>query len=72
MDQLIKEFGPGRTGVRVSPTGRVNEMYDSNPEELMKYLVMQLAKKHVAFIEIKEAAKVNPHELNPGEVPPLE
>lgn len=65
-------FGKGRCGVRVSPTGRVNDMYDSDPLATYSTLFKHLQEKQIGFIEIKEAAendgagmfeqKMKPHE----------
>ena len=38
MDQLIDVFGKGRVGLRISPTGRINDMFDSDPIPLYSYL----------------------------------
>lgn len=35
MDALISVFGSDRVGIRLSPTGRTNYMYDSNPLALL-------------------------------------
>jgi len=53
IDALISVFGSGRISVRLSPTGRINDMYDSNPLELMKYLLGELSKRNLSFVEIK-------------------
>lgn len=39
--------------VRLSPTGRYNDLFDSNPDELMKYVLGELSKKNLQFVEIK-------------------
>lgn len=39
--------------IRLSPTGRYDDMYDSNPLELMKYVLKELEKLNLAFVEIK-------------------
>ena len=53
MDVLINVFGSGRVSVRFSPTGRANDMYDSNPLELMRYILGELSKRNLAFVELK-------------------
>ena len=53
MDVLINVFGSGRVSVRFSPTGRYNDMYDSNPLELMRYILGELSKRNLAFVELK-------------------
>ena len=46
--------------MRLSPTGRVGDMYDSNPLELMKYLLGELSKRNLAFVELKRHANTGP------------
>ena len=57
MDELIKVFGKERTGLRVSPTGRIGDMYDSDPLKLYSYFIKKADEKGIAFVEIKEAGK---------------
>ena len=59
MDQLIDVFGKGRVGLRISPTGRINDMFDSDPIPLYSYLLERLNEKGIAFVEIKEAARIS-------------
>ena len=42
--------------MRFSPTGRVKDMYDSNPLELMKYILGELSNRNLAFVELKRHA----------------
>ncbi|EAR89565.1 FAD/FMN-binding family oxidoreductase (macronuclear) [Tetrahymena thermophila SB210] len=53
LDALISVFGADKVGIKLSPTGRYNDMYDSNPKELMKYVLAELEKKKIAFVEVK-------------------
>lgn len=53
LDALISVFGNQRTSIRLSPTGRNSDMYDTNPLELMKYVLKELSKKDLQFVEIK-------------------
>ena len=55
LDELIAVFGKDRTGIRLSPTGRSNDMFDSDPLPLFSYLLKKLDEKGIEFIEIKEA-----------------
>jgi len=48
--------------VRLSPTGRVNDMYDSNPLQLMKYILGELTNRNLAFVELKRHAPNGPIE----------
>lgn len=36
LDALISVYGSERVSIRFSPTGRFNDMFDSNPLETMK------------------------------------
>ena len=55
LDALISVFGKGRVGIRVSPCGRVGDMYDSDPLALYSYFLKELDKKGICHVEIKEA-----------------
>lgn len=57
MDALISVFGADRVGLRLSPTGRINAMKDSDPIKLLEYLLPELEKRNVAFVEIKRHGK---------------
>jgi N-ethylmaleimide reductase len=58
---VIAVFGPGRVGVRVTPSGEFNEMYDSNPEGLYSYLAEQLNTLDLAWFHIVEPRIVGDH-----------
>ncbi|KAL4474166.1 hypothetical protein ABPG72_002891 [Tetrahymena utriculariae] len=53
IDQLIDVFTAGRVAIRLSPNDRFNDMYDSNPLELMRYVLSELDKRELAFVELK-------------------
>lgn len=55
IDKLISVFGAGKVGIKISPCGRLNDMFDSNPLELYKYFLNQLGERNIAFIEIMQA-----------------
>ncbi|CAD8136411.1 unnamed protein product [Paramecium octaurelia] len=52
IDELISVFGKGRVGIKVSPIGRFNDMYDNDPIKLFTYLFQELDKRQIAFIEL--------------------
>lgn len=52
---LIEVWGADRVGVRLSPSGAFNEMYDSNPRETFGYVVRELSRLGVAYVHITEA-----------------
>lgn len=55
IDEVCKVFGANRVGVKLTPVGRYNDMYDSNPEALLEYLLPELDKKKICFIELCRA-----------------
>eukprot|EP01015_Nassula_variabilis_P010817 TRINITY_DN1880_c0_g1_i8.p1 TRINITY_DN1880_c0_g1~~TRINITY_DN1880_c0_g1_i8.p1 ORF type:complete len:342 (-),score=79.88 TRINITY_DN1880_c0_g1_i8:125-1150(-) len=54
VDQLVSVFGPNRVGVKVTPNGRYNDMFDSNPLKTYTYLAQQLSKKNIAYLHCAE------------------
>jgi N-ethylmaleimide reductase len=54
LEALISVFGPGRVGVRVSPSGLWGSISDSNPEETFGYFAEQLNRYPVAYLHIIE------------------
>lgn len=70
IDKLINVFGSGRVGMKISPGGRLNDMFDSNPEVTYGYLLKELGKRRVAFVECMQAPDfrkvINLYEI-PGE-----
>ncbi|EAR89566.2 FAD/FMN-binding family oxidoreductase (macronuclear) [Tetrahymena thermophila SB210] len=57
LDALISVFGADKVGIKLSPTGRYNDMYDSNPLESLKYVLKELEKRKIAFVEVKRHNK---------------
>jgi N-ethylmaleimide reductase len=56
-------FGANRTGLKLSLICDYNDMEDSDPFALMDYLVDELNKRNVAFIEFSEAISFNPETI---------
>ena len=54
LDEVIKVFGKGRVGVRLSPFGTFNDMKDSNPIELFSYVLQEISKRKIAFVDLIE------------------
>jgi N-ethylmaleimide reductase len=50
MDELIAVFGADRVGIKLSPTGRFLDQYDSDPVATYSALVKELDKRKIAFI----------------------
>ena len=53
-DILIEVFGAKRVGIKISPVGCYNDMNDSDPIALFSYLLKQLDKKGIAYVELKD------------------
>lgn len=47
-------WGSDRVGVRLSPGGSFNDMFDSNPQETFSYVVRQLAPMNLAYLHLIE------------------
>lgn len=54
VDRVVKIWGPGRVGVRLSPYGTFNSMSDSNPVALFKYTIEQLSDRGIAYMHAIE------------------
>jgi 2,4-dienoyl-CoA reductase-like NADH-dependent reductase (Old Yellow Enzyme family) len=52
IDALISVFGADKVGMKITPNGRFNDMFDSDPISLFKYLLSELQKRKIAFVEI--------------------
>ncbi len=55
---LVDVFGPGRVGVRLSPSGTFSDMTDSNPKASFGYLITELGRRYsgnLAYLHIMEA-----------------
>ena len=55
LDAVSEVFTPHRVGVRLSPLNGFNDMKDSDPVALMKYLAAHLNPKDLAYIHIMRA-----------------
>lgn len=51
---LISVWGPGRVGVRISPSGEWGSVSDSNPEATFGYLAAELDKLDIAYLHVIE------------------
>lgn len=47
-------IGSSKTGIRLSPSGKFNDMHDSNPKHTFAYLVEQLNTLNLAFLHLVE------------------
>jgi N-ethylmaleimide reductase len=53
VDAASEVFGPGRVSVRISPIVGFNDIEDSNPEELVRYVATELNRRKTGFLEIR-------------------
>jgi N-ethylmaleimide reductase len=54
-DAVIGVWGAGRVGVRISPLNSYNDMRDSQPEALTRYVATELAQRGIAFLDLMRA-----------------
>jgi N-ethylmaleimide reductase len=59
VDEACKVFGKGRVGVRLSPYGTFNDMFDSDPIALFSYVLKELSKREIAYAHIIEPRSTN-------------
>lgn len=52
VDEIAKVIGASRIGVKLTPGGRYNDMFDSNPQSILDYVLPQLNKRKICFVEI--------------------
>jgi 2,4-dienoyl-CoA reductase-like NADH-dependent reductase (Old Yellow Enzyme family) len=54
--EMAKDLiGPDRIGVKITPVGRMNSMYDENPQQLLEYLLPELDKRGILYVVIGSA-----------------
>ena len=56
VDAVVAVWGPGRVGIRLSPSSPWNGMRDSDPVALYTYLARELAKRPLAYVHVNESA----------------
>ncbi len=52
VDAVIGVWGPGRVGVRISPLNSYNDMKDSDPVALTRYVAAQLNQRGIAYLHV--------------------
>lgn len=52
-DIALEYFQPFQLGAKISPVSRIRDMCDQNPEETYSYLLKELSKKQIGFVEIR-------------------
>jgi len=58
IDILINVFGAKRVGIKLSPVSRYQDMYDSDPISLYAYLLQELDKRGIVYVQFREPEKV--------------
>jgi N-ethylmaleimide reductase len=66
---VVGVWGPGRVGVRLSPSGRFNGMQDSNPDATFTYAARMLAGFPLAYLHVVEPRIVGVEERAEGLAP---
>lgn len=54
LDAVVDVWGSDRVGIRLSPSGTFNDMYDSNPKALFTYVVERLNNYNLAYLHLIE------------------
>jgi N-ethylmaleimide reductase len=54
-DAVVDVWGKGRVGVRLSPAGAFNDMWDSDPVTLFSYVLNKLSERGIAYAHLVEA-----------------
>lgn len=67
IDLLIEVYGAKRVGIKLSPVGRRFDIYDGNPVALFSYLLKELDKRGIAYVQLVEPADKNysPEQVEP-------
>lgn len=61
LDEMISVFGPNRTGIKLSPICDYNDMHDSDPFATLEYLLPELNKRNLAYVQVNEALTFDPN-----------
>jgi len=59
MDILIEVFGASRVGIKLSPVGRYQDMYDSDPFTLYRHFLTELDNRKIAYVQFREPEAKN-------------
>jgi len=54
VDAVCEVWDSKQVGIRLSPSGVFNDMYDSNPTKLFNYLLGELSRKNLAYVHLVE------------------
>ncbi len=61
-DAAIDVWGAGRVAVRISPLVPFNDMTESQPEALVRFVATELNRRHIAFLEVRHDDHALPQE----------
>lgn len=62
-DAVIGVSGAGRVALRISPLVPFNDMVDSDPDALVRYVATQMSARQIAFLEIRHDQHDRPQEI---------
>ena len=62
-DAAISVFGAGRVAIRISPLVPFNDMSDSDPAALVRYVAQHMSTRRIAFFELRHDQHDRPAEL---------
>jgi N-ethylmaleimide reductase len=65
----VSIWGPGRVGVRISPSGTYGSMSDSNPPATFAYVAKELDRLGIAYIHVVEPRIKGTEEIAYGKAP---
>ena len=65
IDEIIKVYPASLMGCRISPTSTFNDIDDSDPQSLYRYVVTELGKRKLAYLHIIEGQTGGPRDANP-------
>jgi N-ethylmaleimide reductase len=60
IDILIDVFGNDKIGIKLTPVGRLNDGFDSDPISTYSYFLKELDRRKIAFVEIAKAPEYRP------------
>ncbi|MES2034256.1 MAG: alkene reductase [Pseudomonadota bacterium] len=66
MEQLVDVWGPERVAIRLAPIGHSYNAWDSNPEPLFTYVVEQLNRLNIGWLDLVEGDTGNSRTAEPS------
>ena len=64
IDSAIEVFGAKQVGIKLSPLGRFNDMKDTDPKNTYTYLLQELNKRKICFVELMRHGDMGPNHYN--------